>query len=555
MTKRIDAALFKNMILSAANKLNENKDAVDALNVFPVPDGDTGTNMGLTFMNAAREADHNDYDSVSDEASAVAKATLRGARGNSGVILSQIFRGISKGLKGLDEITVKDFAAALRCGSDTAYSAVMKPTEGTILTVIRKIAQAAEEFEGEDLDEFFDAVIAKGNRTLAKTTQMLPQLEQAGVVDAGGQGLMYVLQGFADALDGEPVELKEPSGNKAAANDVPQQSMKTEDIKYAYCTEFIINKYDPNASANSLRSAIEGKGDCMLIIDEEEIVKVHIHTNNPGYVLEQAVKLGEMVNIKIDNMKHQHSSLVGGAQAEADKAPAADTEAAAELVPNAPEKELAIVAVAAGAGLAETFTDLGVSEIIEGGQTMNPSTEDILAAANRTNAKNVIILPNNKNIILSAEQAQYLTDRKIFVVPSRTIPEGIAAVMAFDPDASPEELAGLMTEAVGTVKSGSVTFAVRDTNVDGKDIAKGNYLGLSGGEIVSVGESLPGTAEDLVRGMADEDSEVISVYYGADVTEEEAEALSSALEEAYPDADVLTYSGGQPVYYYIISVE
>lgn len=554
MINRIDAALFRNMILSAANKLNENKDAVDALNVFPVPDGDTGTNMGLTFMNAAKEADSGEYSTVSDAASAVAKATLRGARGNSGVILSQIFRGISKGLKGLEDIGVSDMAAALRCGCDTAYSAVMKPTEGTILTVIRKVAQAAEEFSGDDFVEFFDAIIKKGNKTLASTTHMLPQLEQAGVVDAGGQGLMFVLGGFAEALDGEPVSLKEPAAAKAVSSDVPQQATKTEDIKFAYCTEFIINKYDPAADAGSLRSAIEGRGDCMLIIDEEDIVKVHIHTNNPGYVLEQAVKLGEMVNIKIDNMKHQHSALVGGAQAEAAQAEA-DTEAAAEIAPAAPEKELAIIAVAAGEGLAKVFTDLGVSEIIEGGQTMNPSTEDILAAANRANAKNVIILPNNKNIILSAEQAQYLTDRKIYVVPSRSVPEGIAAVMAFTPDASAEELAGLMTEAVKTVKSGSVTFAVRDTNVGGKDIVKGNYLGLAGGEIISVAESLPVAAEELVKGMADEDAEVISVYYGADVSADEAAALAAEIEEAFPDADVLTYDGGQPVYYYIISVE
>ncbi len=548
MINQIDAALFKNMILSAANKLNENREAVDALNVFPVPDGDTGTNMGLTFMNAAKEIDANSYSSVSDAASAVAKATLRGARGNSGVILSQIFRGISKGLKGHETVTTAELAAALRFGSDTAYSAVMKPTEGTILTVVRKCAQAAEEFAGEDFAEFFDAVISTGNKTLAKTTQLLPQLRQAGVVDAGGQGLMFVLQGFSEALDGKAVELKAvDSAAKTEAPRNPQQSVKTEEIKYAYCTEFIVNKAVPSSSADAFRSAIEGKGDCMLIIDEEDIVKVHIHTNNPGYVLEQAVRLGEMVNIKIDNMKQQHSRLAGGAQ-QSDAAPEP------EEAPK-PEKELAIIAVAAGEGLAKSFAELGVEEIIEGGQTMNPSTEDILAAANKTNAKNVIILPNNKNIILSAEQAQYLTDRKIFVVPSRSVPEGIAAAMAFVPDASPEELFELMKTAVGTVKSGSVTFAVRDTSIDGVDIAKGNYLGLSGSKIVSVGERLEDTAAELVGGIADSGSEVISVYYGADVTEEEAAALAERLEAAFPDADVLVYSGGQPVYYYIISVE
>ncbi len=551
MIDRIDAALFKNMVLSAANRLCANKDTVDALNVFPVPDGDTGTNMGLTFMNAAKEIENNDYATVSEVASAVAKATLRGARGNSGVILSQIFRGVSKVLKGMDTVSVPDMASALKEGSDTAYSAVMKPTEGTILTVIRKCAQAAQEFEGEDVAAFWDAVIAKGNRTLAKTTQMLPQLQQAGVVDAGGQGLMFVFEGFAQAMDGKEVTLLPMSGAKAApkADESPQQQTKAEEIRYAYCTEFIINKADPAASADALRAAISPKGDCMLIIDEEDIVKVHIHTNNPGYVLEQAVKLGEMVNIKIDNMRLQHSSLTGGA----DEAHAQDAEPA--QAPAKPEKQLATIAVVAGDGLANTFRELGVDEIIQGGQTMNPSTEDILAAANAANAENVIILPNNKNIILSAEQVQYLTERKIFVVPSRSIPEGIAAAMAYAPGLSPEELFGAMKEAVSTVKSGSVTFAVRDTSIDGMDIAKGNYLGLAGGKIAAVGESLNDTAAKLVAELADEDSEVISVYRGSDAAESDGAALEEILTEAYPDADVLFYDGGQPVYYYIISVE
>ncbi len=551
MIERIDAALLRNMVLSAANNLNANREAVNALNVFPVPDGDTGTNMGLTFMNAAKEVEGNTYSTVSDVASAVAKATLRGARGNSGVILSQIFRGVSKVLKRCDTVGADEFAAALKMGSDTAYSAVMKPTEGTILTVIRKCAQAAQEFEGDDIAALLEAVIAKGNRTLAKTTQMLPQLQQAGVVDAGGQGLMFVLEGFAMALDGKDVTLNAVTGPKTAKSEAgqpetAQQSIKTEDIKFTYCTEFIINKYDPSSSADGLRTAIESKGDCMLIIDEEDIVKVHIHTNNPGYVLEQAVKLGEMVNIKIDNMKLQHSSIINGENAE-------DT---GEAASPAPEKELAIISVAAGEGLAETFRGLGIDGIIEGGQTMNPSTEDILAAANATGAKNVIILPNNKNIILSAEQVQYLAeDRKIFVVPTNSIPEGIAAAMAFSPDLGPEELASSMGEAAKAVKSGSVTFAVRDTSIEGMDIAKGNYLGLWGGKIAAVGEDLNEITAKLVSEMAGEDAEVISVYRGADSSEQDAAALEETLTEAYPDTDVLFYDGGQPVYYYLISVE
>lgn len=547
MINRIDAALFKNMVLSAANKLNENKDKVDALNVFPVPDGDTGTNMGLTFTNAAKEINQNEYSTVSDVAAAVAKATLRGARGNSGVILSQIFRGISKGLKGMESADVVAFKTALQNASDTAYSAVMKPTEGTILTVIRKCAAGGGEYAGEDFEEFFTSVLKKGNRALEKTTQMLPQLQQAGVVDAGGQGLMFIFEGFFEAFSGGEVVFKEISaGKKAPADTSAQQSVKPEEIKYAYCTEFIINKYSPSDSAAKLRSAIESKGDCMLIIDEDEIVKVHIHTNHPGYVLEQAVMLGEMVNIKIDNMKHQHSTLAGGA---------AEAEPAEAKVEAAPPKPLAIIAVAAGDGLAQIFRDMGVAGVIEGGQTMNPSTEDILAEAEKANAENVIILPNNKNIILSAEQVQYLTERKIYVVPSRSIPEGLAAMMAFDPEAKAQDLFELMKEAVGTVQSGSVTFAVRDTVVNGKEIAMGNYLGLSGGEIVSVEENLTDTVTKLVSSMADDDSEVISLYYGSEVSPADAEHLASVLEEAYPDADILLYNGGQPIYYYIISVE
>ncbi len=553
MINVINAALFRNMVLSAANKLSENKDKIDALNVFPVPDGDTGTNMGLTFMNAAKEIENSEYASVSDAAAAVAKATLRGARGNSGVILSQIFRGISKGLKGMETADVQSMAAALQAGSDTAYSAVMKPTEGTILTVVRKCAAAAEDYSGEDIEELFALVIKKGNRALEKTTQMLPQLQQAGVVDAGGQGLMFVLQGFAEALDGREVKLKAMGQKAKAPADAPKQSVKAEDIKYTYCTEFIINKSNPSDSPDKLRSAIEGKGDCMLIIDEEEIVKVHIHTNNPGYVLEQAVLLGEMVNIKIDNMKRQHSNLTGGAAEEEKTSPPEEKEAAEK--PAEPEKELAVIAVAAGEGLAQTFRDMGVDAVIEGGQTMNPSTEDILAAAEKANAKNIIVLPNNKNIILSAEQAQYLTQRKIFVVPSRSVPEGIAAMMAFNPSASPEELFELMKEGIKTVKSGSVTFAVRDTSIDGMDIAKGNYLGISSGKILSVGEDMNKTAQGVADALTDDDSAVISVYFGSDVTEEQAKELGEALEEKYPDTDVLIYNGGQPVYYYIISVE
>lgn len=546
MIKTIDAALFSRMIVSGANNLSNNRETVDSLNVFPVPDGDTGTNMSLTFINAARAVEGGDFSAVSDVASAVAKATLRGARGNSGVILSQIFRGISKCVQGSSEADASLLAAAFDSARETAYRAVMKPTEGTILTVVRMVAQAAAEFDGDDCTELFRTIAEKGNEALSRTTEMLPQLAQAGVVDAGGQGLMFILEGFLSELCGNFVILKtgaaQSSGEKPA-----QQAIRTEDIRFAYCTEFIVNKSDASVSAAKLKSAIRPRGDCMLVIDEDDIVKVHIHTNHPGFVLEQAVKLGELVNIKIENMRQQHTSILDGAKkAEEAKPEKAETQ---------PHKESAIVSVASGEGIEKTFRELGADEIIRGGQTMNPSTEDIVNAIKKVNADNVIILPNNKNIILAAQQAQYLCDCRIIVIESKSIPQGISAMMAYSKTASFDNNAARMAKALSKVKSGSVTHAVKDTNIDGKEIVSGNIIGVSDGHILSVSENREDAAFELISAIADEDSEIITLYRGDGVSEDDISALAARVEDAFPDADVITADGGQPVYFYIISVE
>lgn len=541
MTKFIDASMLSNMIISGAHNLSNNREFVDSLNVFPVPDGDTGTNMSLTFINAARNVEGAQTDDTAEIANIVAKATLRGARGNSGVILSQIFRGISKNILSSDGIDAKTLARALRGGCDTAYHAVMKPTEGTILTVIRAAAESGERYEGDDAAALLETVYKDMCDALARTQEMLPQLKQAGVVDAGGQGLVFIFEGFLSALKGTTIELTDKEVASSSANKPAQSSISTEDIKFAYCTEFIINKYNAQTSAAKMRAAIEPKGDCMIVIDEDDIVKVHIHTNHPGFVLEQAVKLGEMVNIKIENMREQHTDILGSAKEEK-KAPSE-------------HKEIAVVAVANGDGLVNTFSELGVTNIIHGGQTMNPSTEDILAAIEEANADTVFVLPNNKNIILAAEQSAQIADCNVVVIGSTTIPQGICAMMSFSPSATVDENTKKMQNALRTVTSGSVTHAVKDTQIDGMEIHEGNIIGVSSGHILSADEDIFTSTLNLISKIADEDSEIITLYYGADETEENAQKIADAVEEAFPDADVLVVSGGQSVYYYIVSVE
>ncbi len=542
MTKIIDAPLLSKMIISGANNLSNNRELVDALNVFPVPDGDTGTNMSLTFINASKSVEGMEKTDVTEVINAVAKATLRGARGNSGVILSQIFRGISKNIENSDGIDAEALKKALRGGCDTAYRAVMKPTEGTILTVIRAGAETAEAYEGDDSFELMEKVCLGMAEALKETQEMLPQLKQAGVVDAGGQGLLFIFEGFLAAINGNEVSLTDTS-LAASVKQPAQSSISTEDIKFAYCTEFIINKYDAKKSAEKMRAAIEPKGDCMIVIDEDDIVKVHIHTNHPGYVLEQAVKLGEMVNIKIENMREQHTDIVGGAMSKEEEKTLAE------------HRETAVVSVANGDGLIALFTELGVTNIIHGGQTMNPSTEDILNAIEEANADNVFILPNNKNIVLAAQQAAEIAECNAVVIESKTIPQGICAMMEFSPTASAEENTENMTEALANVVSGNVTHAVKDTEIDGIEIHEGDIIGVSGGHIVSDAKDIKTATIDLVKKIATEDSEIITLYFGEGETEESTQEIADEIEEIFPDADIMVANGGQSVYYYIVSVE
>ncbi len=540
--KTIDTKLLELMIESASNNLKNNKKAINDLNIFPVPDGDTGTNMSMTFGGALSTISGFEG-GCGARVKALAKAALRNARGNSGVILSQIIRGLYKGIDGADELSVEVIKNAAVGAKKAAYDAVMKPTEGTILTVVRQIAEFAQDnYESfDEADEFLRALYKRGNESLASTPEMLPVLKQAGVVDAGGQGIMTLFEGMIFVLNTGEI-IKSQDGAKEAPT-MAVKSTENVDIKFLYCTEFIINKTADRKTAQ-FTASVKDKGDCMLVIEDDEIVKVHIHTNHPGTVIEEALKLGELNNLKIDNMKYQHDEK---------------TEIGEEALPTqaetAPPEKYGFVAVCAGDGLAEVFKSLGVSKVVEGGQTMNPSTQDILDAVERVNAENVFVLPNNKNIIMAAEQVDALTKKNVIVLPTKNVPQGISAMMGFDGDCEIEDNREAMMEMAGGVTCGQLTFAARDTEVDGVEIHEGDIMGLSPKGIEIVGDDLKSCAMELAEAMADEDSAVISVYYGADVSEEDANDLLEALEEKYPDLDVALYYGGQPIYYYIISIE
>ena len=523
------------MMISGANNLYNNKQLVNDLNVFPVPDGDTGTNMSMTVMAMAKSLEEVKSSSASKVADTMSYATLRGARGNSGVILSQFFRGISKSLKGKNEVTATEFAEALVNGSKAAYKAVMNPTEGTILTVARELAQSAEKeaAKTEDVTLVMEAALKRGKKVLAKTPDMLPALKTAGVVDAGGQGWVCFLDGALYYLQNSKAVEKNASEDttpETKSNDA-QASVDTSNIKYCYCTEFIIEKSNKSADVLSFRRAIEQKGDCMLVIDDDDIVKVHIHTNNPGYILERAVKLGSMINIKIDNMKYQHESLIEDKKEE-------------EAFP---EKETAFVAVCAGSGLCDILKSLGVDYVIEGGQTMNPSTEDILEAVKKVNAKNVFVFPNNKNIILAAEQARDLADNNVIVIPSRNIPQCITSMLSYKEQKSLADNERKMNSVMSDVSVAQITYAVRDTEMDGIEIKEGDMLGIAAGKIQMTGDNPDTVCKELVDNISDEDSEFLNIYYGEDVTKEQAETLANELEELYPDMEVSVKYGGQPI--------
>lgn len=538
----LNGTLLAQMFVSGANNLYNKRHVVDELNVFPVPDGDTGTNMSMTAQNMSKALHELQTEAVGKTADTMSFATLRGARGNSGVILSQFFRGMAKALKGKSECSAAELAEALKNGSDTAYNAVMNPTEGTILTVAREAAQAAVAADG-DITEVMKAAVSAGNDALLKTPEMLPALKKAGVVDAGGQGWMFVLEGALYFLEnGKIIEAEECEADKTNenGNNRAQQSIDTENIKFMYCTEFIVEKKNENVNVSAFKKAIENTGDCMLVIDDDEIVKVHIHTNNPGHVLECAVKMGAMINIKIDNMKHQHRSLVVNDEPKAEEKP---------------HKQYGFVAICAGDGIADIFKSLGIDTVIEGGQTMNPSTDDILKAVNEINADDVFVFPNNKNIILAANQAKEISQKNVIVIPAKNIPECIAAMLKFNGDKAADANETAMNKAMSKVTSGQVTYAVRDTVVDDKQITSGDILGLLGSAIKSVEKTPKDALLKLCDEMVDEDTEFITLYYGEEITEEEAREAAELIEETYDETEVSVKYGGQPLYYYIISAE
>ena len=535
------------MMSNAANKLELQSEYVNSLNVFPVPDGDTGTNMSMTFRAAVKEIEGMDNKNIGEVSKKLAKGALMGARGNSGVILSQILRGISKGLEGKEEADASEFANALLEGSKSAYKAVMRPTEGTILTIVRTAGEVAVALKEDNITELMREVCRESKIMLDKTPEMLPALKKAKVVDSGGMGLLIILQGMQEALEnGLKVIKGTPQAVKSSvAKAQRSETMSEEDIKFGYCTEFII--LGDSSHAEEFKSKVIDKGDSLVVVGYEDVIKVHIHTNNPGKVLEEAVKFGELSKIKIDNMREEHREMLEGMYEEV-----AETE---ESVAAGEFKKYAFISVAMGEGMKNIFKDLGVDYVIEGGQTMNPSTQDMLEAIEKLNAEHIFILPNNKNIIMAANQAAEISDKDIRVIPTKTIPQGITCITMFNPEADVEENTEELKEAMEMVKTTSVTYAVRDTEVDGKEIKEGNILGLVEGKIKEVGEDPYKVAEDLIDSSVDEDSELITIFYGKDCEEEKVDALIEKLEGKYEDLDVQCYNGEQPLYYFIMSVE
>ena len=560
MKNTIDALALKKAFIAGANNLDNKKDYINELNVFPVPDGDTGTNMTMTIMSAKREVE-SCKETMSDIAKAMSTGSLRGARGNSGVILSQLLRGFSKKIGDKTEIGVIEIADAFQKAVETAYKAVMKPKEGTILTVARGIATKARECAGTDitLEEFCETIIKHGDEVLASTPELLPVLKEAGVVDSGGQGLMEVLKGAVDCLLGRVVIADtKPSGAGVSGVDNPKYSEDlSADIKFGYCTEFIINLEKPYGikEEEDLKQFLESIGDSIVCVSDDEIVKIHVHTNHPGQAFEKGLTLGYLSNMKVDNMRLEHHEKVIK-QAEREEAARQEAARQAEKEKQQPKKQYGFIAVSMGDGLKEFFTELGVDYVIEGGQTMNPSTEDMLNAIEKVHAENIFIFPNNKNVVLAANQAAGLCeDKNIIVLATANAPQGISAMIAFDSTMTLEDNKNNMLEAVSNVKSGQVTYAVRDTSIDGKAIHEGDIMGIGDKGLVSVGNDISDATFDLIKDAVDEDSELISIYYGADVKKEDAEAFAARVEESFPDCEVQNYYGGQPIYYYIVSVE
>lgn len=545
--KTIEVNTLTKMFLAGAKNLEAKKEWINELNVFPVPDGDTGTNMTLTIMSAASEVNNLSERTMETVAKAISSGSLRGARGNSGVILSQLLRGFTKGIKGYETLDVMTISNAFQKAVETAYKAVMKPKEGTILTVARGAADKAAELalEEEDLDVFFAGVIEEAERVLATTPDLLPVLKEAGVVDSGGQGLVEVLKGAYDAYLGKEVDYTFEAPKSAPV----KISAETEaEIKFGYCTEFIIvlDKKFEHKDEMEFKAFLESIGDSIVCVADDDIVKIHVHTNHPGQAIEKALTYGSLSRLKIDNMREEHEEkLIKDA-----------SKIAAQQKAEEPRKEMGFISVSIGEGIGEIFKGLGVDYLIEGGQTMNPSTEDMLNAIDKVNAEHIFILPNNKNIILAANQAKALCeDKDIIVIPTKTVPQGITAMINFMPDSSAEENEARMTEELANVKTGQVTYAVRDTHIDDKEIKEGNIMGIGDHAILAVGEDVEQTTLDMFKELIDEDSELISIYYGEDVKKEDADKLGEDLSDLYPDCDIEVHFGGQPIYYYVVSVE
>lgn len=558
-TKTINVDVLAKMFLAGAQNIEAKKDYINELNVFPVPDGDTGTNMSMTIMSAAKEVTALNNPEMKDLAKAISSGSLRGARGNSGVILSQLLRGFTKAIKEEKEIDVLALAAACQRARDTAYKAVMKPKEGTILTVASGIATKAAEMaeETDDLEVFIPAVIEYAEEVLNKTPEMLPVLKEAGVVDSGGQGLLEVIKGGYDAFLGKEIDYSsiKPSTsvtvNKVNAED-------TADIKFGYCTEFIIltEKEFTEEDEHEFKKFLSSIGDSIVCVADDDVVKIHVHTNDPGLAIQKALTYGQLSKMKIDNMREEHQEkLIRDVEKLAEEQ--AKEEAAYEEKKTAePRKAMGFITVSIGAGMNEIFKELGADYIIEGGQTMNPSTEDMLNAIDQVNADTVFILPNNKNIILAANQAKSLVeDKEIIVIPTKTVPQGITAIINFMPDADAKTNEEAMLEEIKNVKTGQMTYAVRDTHIDDKEIHEGDIMGIGDSGILAVGKDLEETTKELIANLVDEDSELISIYYGEEVSEEEAEKFAGEIEELYPDVDVDIQFGGQPIYYYVLAVE
>lgn len=541
MIQYIEGNMLKDMFVSGANNLQNHKDLVDKLNVFPVPDGDTGTNMSLTISYAMKELAKVENNSITDIGKSLSKGSLMGARGNSGVILSQIIRGFSKSIEGKEQLTTEDIAKAFKNGSDTAYKAVIKPIEGTILTVVRESGEYAIKAskKEKDLVKFLEMVIDEANKSLERTPELLKNLKEAGVVDSGGKGLVLIYEGMYEALKGNPIKAKDLNYSNVQEVKQAGTAINTEDIKFCYCTEFILESN--SISDTEIRDIMLKYGDSLAVVGDEGIIKVHVHTNDPGLVLQDALKYGQLVTIKIENMKLQHENTL--------------IEEANETAQLSEEKEYGFIATSMGEGLAKIFKDFGVDYIIEGGQTMNPSTEDFMKAIDSINAKNIFIFPNNSNIIMAANQAKELSEKNIIVIPTKNTPQGFTALVNFNADASVEENEQALMESLSMVKSGQVTFAVRDTVMNDVEVKEGNIIGIAESKLMDAGESVDEITTSLVEKLVDEDSAIVTLFYGEDVTEEDANNLRDELEEKFEDLDIELYYGGQPLYYYLISVE